>query len=143
MPKLPARRERPCPGRPVLTPRRGVAGWFLLHRAAPPRPGWPRLTPTLHRHAESSRLTGRPGGGPRPGHARAEPECVLAPGGEVGGGVDVPVGHVAAGVVVAAVGALGEGELGSHRTTRRARLGGGEPAVRDDALPPVAGRLVA
>src|SRR3954449_12823121 len=76
------------------------------------------------------------------GHARAEPECVLAPGGEVGGGVDVPVGPVAAGVVAAAVGALGEGELGSHRTTRRARLGGGEPAVRDDALPAGAGRLV-
>ena len=69
------------------------------------------------------------------GHARAEPERVLAPGGEVRGGVDVPVGHMAAGVVTAAVGALGEGELGSHRTTRRARLGRGEPPVRDDALP--------
>src|SRR3954452_4195283 len=77
------------------------------------------------------------------GHARAEPECVLAPGGEVGGGVDVPVGPVAAGVVVAAVGALGEGEFGSHRTTRRALLGAREPPVRDDALPTVAGRLVA
>src|SRR4051794_35274876 len=76
------------------------------------------------------------------GHARAAPECVLAPGGEDGGGIDVPVGHVAAGVVVAAVGALGEGELGSHRTTRRARLGAREPAVRDDQLPTVAGRLV-
>src|SRR3954466_7715130 len=76
------------------------------------------------------------------GHARAEPECVFAPGGEVGGGVDVPVGHMAAVVVTAPVGALGEGELGSHRTTRRARLGGGEPAVRDDALSTGAGRLV-
>jgi hypothetical protein len=36
---------------------------------------------------------------------------VLAPGGEVGSGVDVPVGHVAAGVVVAAVGALGDVSL--------------------------------
>src|SRR3954447_11532686 len=85
---------------------------------------------------------GAPGGGPRPGPARAEPECVLAPGGEVGGGVEVPVGRMAAVGVTAAVGALGEGELGSHRTARRARLGGREPAVRDDALPAVAGRLV-
>src|SRR4051795_13509516 len=76
------------------------------------------------------------------GHTRAEPERVLAPGGEVGRGVDVPVGHMAAGVVAAAVGALGEGELGSHRTARRARLGAREPAVRDDAAPTVAGRLV-
>src|SRR4051795_5295576 len=133
-------RERPCPGRPVLTPRRGVAGWFLLHRAAPPRPGWARLTPPLHRHAESSRLTAARVAVPGPGHARAEPERVLAPGSEVRGGVDVPVGHMAAGVVVAAVGALGEGELGSHRTTRRAGLGGCEPPVRDDAPPAVTGR---
>src|SRR3954466_5714975 len=82
------------------------------------------------------------GAGPDLGHARAEPECVLAPGGEVGGGVDVPVGHMAAGVVVAAVGALGEGELGSHRTARRARLRARKPSVRYDALPTVAGRLV-
>ena len=50
---------------------------------------------------------------------------------------------MAARVVVAAVGALGEGELGSHRTARRARLRAREPAVRDDQPPAVAGRLVA
>jgi hypothetical protein len=65
---------------------------------------------------------------------------VFAPGGEVRGGVDVPIADQAA--RVAAVGALGEGELGSHRTARRARLRGREPAVRDEELPAVAGRFM-
>ena len=51
----------------MLTPPGRVAGWFLFHRAAPPRPVRPRLTPTLRRHADGCRLSGRPGGGPRPG----------------------------------------------------------------------------
>src|SRR4051794_14438851 len=76
-------------------------------------------------------------------HARAEPERVLAPGGEVDRGVDIPVGHMPTRVVAAVVGALGEGELGSPRTARRARLGARDPAVRDDHPPAVAGRLVA
>ena len=47
-------------------PRGCAAGWFLRQRELPP-PCWPARC-SLHRHARQAELTGRPGGGSRPGY---------------------------------------------------------------------------
>src|SRR5258705_8453657 len=59
---------------------------------------------------------------------------------EVHRGVEVPVDDETA--MLAGEGACRQGQFGFHRLAGRTRFGGGEPAVGDDELAAVPGRLV-
>ena len=72
---------------------------------------------------------------------RADALLTLAPGGEVCGGVDVPVSGL--GAHVAAVGAFGQGQFGFHCTTGRARLTRREPPIGRHAGATMSDALVA